>query len=121
MKNFEDNEYSNSHIRLVLTIIAIILLLVCTEKCCAQKQTAVYDTVRIENRCIEKYVQSSDQKKIYAVFNDGRTTQLVSVSKSVYEYVVLCEENKINPSLAIKLKNGKISSLIKYVPTYVIK
>lgn len=98
----------------LLILLAITIL--CCNRCRAQKQEAVYDTIRIESTCITKYVTQSTEKsvKIFAVYTDKATTELIPVSKSVYDYIALCEENKIVPSLAIKLRNGKISSLIKY-------
>lgn len=78
------------------------------------KTTAVYDTIRIEYENIVKLTQPNEKGSCKAViqYPDG-DRELVNVSKSVRDYILLCEENKIRPLLGLKLRNGVSSSIIK--------
>lgn len=99
-------------------LLIVILLIVLPTKCSAQRQTAVYDTIYCNIDCIQKYVVKTTPKstKIFAVYVDKQHSiaELIPVTKSTYEYITVCKENNIKPSLGIKLKNGQIYSLIKF-------
>ena len=58
--------------------------------------------------------------KFYAIYNDTKNdiSELIPVSQTVMSYIKMCEENKIKPSLGIKLRNGQISSIIRYKNRY---
>lgn len=102
----------------------LVLLLVCVTKCHAQTKTAIIDTMACDVTCIDKYVSetsSTGKTKYYAVYNDYKKdiSELIPVSQSVMTYIKLCDTNKITPSLGIRLRNGQISSLIRYRAKYV--
>lgn len=102
-------------IGLLLFIIAILLFPV---KCHADSK---YDTIAINTSHIKKFVKIQDKRtKIYAVYTDAiqNINELIPVSESVYNYVKLCEVNKITPNIGIKLKDGYIVSLIKIKHKY---
>jgi len=102
-----------------LGIVALVLMLLLgTIRCSAQeKQPAVYDTIRCNIECIQKYVTKSTPKtvRMYAVYVDKENNimDLISVSKTVYDYILMCREYGIEPQLGIKLKNGEVYSIVK--------
>ena len=108
--------------------IAFIVMVIClliwgSMKGCAQttKQPAVYDTIQIDNSLIKKYctiTNKNGKEQTYAVLISGETEELVSVSQTVNDYIKLCKENGIKPSLALKLRNGQISSIIRFKNKY---
>ena len=94
-----------------------------TVKACAQTQKAQYDTILCKNECIDKYIEErtkTGKTKFYAIYNDTKNdiSELIPVSQTVMSYIKMCEENKIKPSLGIKLRNGQISSIIRYKNRY---
>lgn len=105
----------------LFTLITIILLLLISVKCCAQttKQTTTIDTVVCKVSCIQKIVEISNTNgkvKTFAVYidKDNNIDELIPVSSSVLDYVKLCNQNSITPTLGIRLRNGQISSIIRY-------
>lgn len=110
-----------------IMLIILALLCLCATRSCAQtKQTTRIDTVECHNGCIVKFNMATTAKgnpKYSAVYNctHNGVSDIIPVPKTVYEYIILCRENGIEPSLAIKLKNGIISGIIKYKPKYRIK
>lgn len=108
-------------------LIALAILFFSAVRCCAQTKTkARIDTMMCHTECIDKYVEatsSTGKVRYYAVYNDTKNdiSELISVPQSVMNYIKLCEDNKIKPSLGIKLRNGQINSLIKYKPRYIRK
>ena len=67
---------------------------------------------------IQKYITKSTEKsvRIYAVYNDRQSgiADIIPVSKSVYEYIVLCQDNGIKPSLGLRVRNNQIVSIIRF-------
>lgn len=101
-----------------LGLIAVcVCLLLGTVRCNAQTQAAVYDTIRCDVGCIQKYVSKSTAKttKVYAVYVDKQNDvmDLIYVPKSVYDYILVCKEYSLQPKLGIRLKNGNIYSIVK--------
>ena len=98
--------------------VIIICLLLFLSKCHLHAQTAQLDTIMCKVECITKYVTRSTGKttRIYAVYKDARAgiEDIIPVSKTVYEYIVTCSDNGIKPSLGIRLRNGQISSIVKF-------
>lgn len=94
---------------------------------CHAQRTAQYDTIQCHyehiNKFIEKPSNSGKSTRIYAVYTDSKNAILdfIPVSKSVYEYIQMCKEYNMTPSLAIRLKNGVIHSIIRYKPKYIRK
>lgn len=104
----------------------IIVLCLCTSKCNAQRQTAHVDTIACHSECINKFTTTTTAKgtvKVYAVYNckHNGISDLIPVSKTVWEYITLCRQNGIKPNLGIRLRNGQISSIIKYKPKYKVR
>lgn len=106
-------------------LLAIVLMCLCIAKCQAQSvQKARIDTIMCHNECIDKFVSTKTAKgtiKYFAVYNDKRqdVSELIPVPSSVMTYIIVCKENGIEPSLAIRLRNGIITSLMRYKPKYV--
>lgn len=99
----------------------LLLIAICVvDKCSAQTKTiAVYDTICIRAQQVEKLTKPNEKGSCQAVVNfDGKTKELVNVSKSVREYILMCKEENIEPNLAIKLRNGIVSSLIRFRPKF---
>lgn len=107
------------YIWVTATIVAVLMMLV-GAKCSAQTK-AQYDTIPCSYLHIKKFATEqtkSGKTKTYAVYADGRVSDLIPVSESVLSYIRLCRANGIEPLLGIKLRNGQISSLIKVKPVY---
>lgn len=93
-------------------------------RACAQ--TAQYDTAIVKYQNIERIVSQTTDKgavRYYAVYNDKQEniSELIPVSKTVLSYINACKQNQIEPSLAIRLKNGIIVGLIRYKTKYIVK
>lgn len=107
-----------------LIAIIIICLLLATQRCKAQ--TAKIDTMRCYPECIEKIVTTTTDAgkiKYFAVYNDKKqnVSDLIPIPQSVMTYIKVCRQNGIVPSLAIRLRNGSITSIMRYKPRYVRK
>lgn len=105
----------------ICTIILIILIMVPT-KCVAQ-QTAQIDTVLCKTECIVKLMSTTTEKgktRLYAVYKDpsANIEEIISISKTTMDYINMCKQNGINPTLGIRLRNGVISSIIRVKPKY---
>lgn len=101
-----------------LGLVAVcVCILLGTVRCSAQTQATVYDTIRCNVDCIQKYISKSTPKttKIYAVYVDKQNDvmDLIYVPKSVYDYILVCREYSLQPKLGIRLKNGNIYSIVK--------
>lgn len=88
-----------------------------------QKQYAQIDTMMLKPECIEKIVQSTTVKgaiKHFVVYKDKqqKIEELIPISQSVLTYVQTCKQHGIVPSLAIRLRNGIITNIIRYKPQY---
>ena len=106
-------------------LISLLLFTLSVVKGCAQTK-AQYDTVVCKTECIDKYIEektTSGKIRYYAIYNDTKNdiSELIPVSPSVLSYIRMCEANKIKPSLGIKLKNGQISSIIRFKNKYIRK
>ena len=86
----------------------------------AQKVVDVKDTIPCSTEGIVKYIEKQTPKSVryYAVYNDGNIQEIIPISKTTKEYVDMCRENGIHPSLGIQLKNGQIVSIVKYKKQY---
>ena len=107
------------------SILMYLMLLFIATDCTAQtKSTAVIDTMVCHNECIDKFVSTQTaqgKERIYAVYNDTKNdiSELIPVTQSMMAYIKTCEQNKIKPNLAIRLRNGVITGLIRYKHKYV--
>ena len=111
---------------LIIAFIMMIMLLFTKNVFGQTKTTVKPDTVLCKTECIVKYVQSetkSGKTKVYAVYKDEKNNiaELIPVSQSVLDYVKLCDQNNLKPTLGIKVKNGQIVSLIRYKPKFIKK
>lgn len=102
----------------VIAIIIIMMLLISTAKCHAVDQVKV-DTMLCKTECIQKIIQQTSPKgtvRYYAVYSDPsiRFSEIIPISKSVMEYMQLCKQYSIKPTLGIKLRNGVVSGIIRY-------
>lgn len=104
---------------LFITIVVTLILLLCAiNSCRAQKPKATYDTIPCHTQCIVKTttVMQSGKPKTYIVYKCTHTgiQEIIPVSQTVMTYITVCRQNGIAPSLAIRLRNGEVSSIIKY-------
>ena len=125
MKLYNDEECSKKEERLFISLILImaaILIAISITKCNAQSKARV-DTIAIEYNCIKNYIVDDKQAKpkIYVVYKDSINDieEIISMSMSTYEYVCNCIQYRIRPTLGIRLRNGQITSIVKYRTTYV--
>ena len=110
----------------LIALVVIIILLLLTSKCHAQQKAAI-DTMVCKVECIKQIVQqpSSNGKtvKYMAVYIDKNIgfSEIIPVSKSVVDYINVCKQFSVNPTLGIRLKNGVITSIVRYKIKFVHK
>lgn len=102
----------------IIAIIIIMMLLISTAKCHAADPVKI-DTMLCKTECIQKIIQQTSPKgtiRYYAVYNDPsiKFSEIIPISKSVMEYIQLCKQYSIKPTLGIKLRNGVVSGIIRY-------
>lgn len=110
----------------LIALVIIIMLLLMTSKCHAQ-QKAVVDTMMCKVECIKQIVQkpSSNGKtvKYMAVYIDKSAgfSEIIPISKSVVDYIGTCKQFSLEPTLGIRLRNGVITSIVRYKIKFVHK
>lgn len=110
----------------LVALVVIIILLLLTSKCHAQ-QKAVIDTMTCKVECIKQIVQqpSSNGKtvKYMAVYIDKKIgfSEIIPTSKSVVDYINVCKQFSVEPTLGIRLRNGVITSIVRYKIKFVHK
>ena len=110
----------------LIAIIVIMILLFMTSKCNAQQKAAI-DTMTCKVECIKQIVQkpSANGKtvKYMAVYVDKSAgfSEIIPVSKSVIDYINVCKQFSVEPTLGIRLRNGVITSIVRYKIKFVHK
>ena len=110
----------------LVALVVIIILLLLTSKCHAQ-QKAVIDTMICKVECIKQIVQqpSSNGKtvKYMAVYIDKKIgfSEIIPISKSVVDYINVCKQFSVEPTLGIRLRNGVITSIVRYKIKFIHK
>ena len=110
----------------LIALVVIIILLLLTSKCHAQQKAAI-DTMICKVECIKQIVQqpSSNGKtvKYMAVYIDNkiRFSEIIPISKSVVDYINVCKQFSVEPTLGIRLRNGVITSIVRYKIKFVHK
>lgn len=117
-----DNPWSGK----VLAIAIIVIMLLMTAKCHAADQARV-DTMVCKVECIQKIVEmptsNGKSTKLYAVYNDTKAgfSEIIPISKNVADYINMCKQYSVQPTLGIKLRNGVISSIVRYKIKFQLK
>ena len=110
----------------LIAIIVIMILLFMTSKCHAQQKAAI-DTMVCKVECIKQIVQkpSANGKtvKYMAVYVDKSAgfSEIIPISKSVVDYISTCKQFSLEPTLGIRLRNGVITSIVRYKIKFVHK
>ena len=123
VKLYEEPDHGPSTL---IALVVIILLLLLTSKCHAQQKAAI-DTMVCKVECIKQIVQqpSSNGKtvKYMAVYIDKNIgfSEIIPVSKSVVDYINICKQFSVEPTLGIRLRNGVITSIVRYKIKFVHK
>ena len=110
----------------IIAIVIVIILLLLTSKCHAQQKAAI-DTMICKVECIKQIVQqpSSNGKtvKYMAVYIDKNIgfSEIIPISKSVVDYINVCKQFSVDPTLGIRLRNGVITSIVRYKIKFVHK
>ena len=110
----------------LIAIIVIMILLFMTSKCHAQQKAAI-DTMVCKVECIKQIVQkpSTNGKtvKYLAVYVDKSAgfSEIIPISKNVVDYISTCKQFSIEPTLGIRLRNGVITSIVRYKIKFVHK
>ena len=110
----------------LIALVVIIILLLLTSKCHAQQKAAI-DTMICKVECIKQIVQqpSSNGKtvKYMAVYIDKNIgfSEIIPISKSVVDYINVCKQFSVEPTLGIRLRNGVITSIVRYKIKFVHK
>ena len=110
----------------LIALVIVIMLLLMTSKCHAQQKAAI-DTMVCKVECIKQIVQqpSSNGKtvKYMAAYIDKSTgfSEIIPISKSVIDYINTCKQFSIEPTLGIRLRNGVITSIVRYKIKFVRK
>lgn len=125
---YQDNQNNNDWRKLWLVVLIAATLLGLAVTCNAQtrKQTAQVDTVYCNPAYIVKYVSiltQSGKQKTYVIYKDVKNNiqELIPVSATVMDYIKLCEANGIKSTLGIRIRNGQISSIIRYKNKFIVK
>lgn len=82
------------------------------------KQPAIVDTIECHYACIKRMVEkptANGKTKTYAVYDCKHLhiQDIIPVSKTTMDYIALCRENDIVPSLGIRVRNSQITSIVK--------
>ena len=123
VKLYEEPDHGPSTL---IALVVIILLLLLTSKCHAQKKAAI-DTMVCKVECIKQIVQkpSSNGKtvKYMAVYVDKSAgfSEIIPISKNVVDYISTCKQFSLEPTLGIRLRNGVITSIVRYKIKFVHK
>ena len=110
----------------LIAIIVIMILLFMTSKCRAQQKAAI-DTMTCKVECIKQIVQKPNANgktvKYLAVYVDKSAgfSEIIPISKSVVDYISTCKQFSIEPTLGIRLRNGVITSIVRYKIKFVHK
>ena len=110
----------------LIAIIVIMILLFMTSKCHAQQKAAI-DTMACKVECIKQIVQkpSANGKtvKYLAVYVDKSAgfSEIIPISKNVVDYINTCKQFSLEPTLGIRLRNGVITSIVRYKIKFVHK
>lgn len=110
----------------IIAIVIIIILLLMTSKCHAQQKAAI-DTMVCKVECIKQIVQQPSDNgkavKYLAAYIDKSAgfSEVIPISKSVVDYINTCKQFSIDPTLGIRLRNGVITSIVRYKIKFVRK
>lgn len=110
----------------LIALVIIIMLLLMTSKCHAQQKDAI-DTMVCKVECIKQIVQKPSVNgktvKYMAVYVDKSAgfSEIIPISKSVVDYISTCKQFSIEPTLGIRLRNGVITSIVRYKIKFVHK
>ena len=109
----------------LVAFVIIIILLLMSSKCHAQ-QKAVIDTMVCKVECIKQIVQQPSNGKTVkymAAYIDKSAgfSEIIPISKSVVDYINTCKQFSIEPTLGIRLRNGVITSIVRYKIKFVHK
>ena len=102
------------------------ILLFMTSKCRAQQKAAI-DTMTCKVECIKQIVQKPSVNgktvKYLGVYVDKSAgySEIIPISKSVVDYISTCKQFSIEPTLGIRLRNGVITSIVRYKIKFVHK
>ena len=110
----------------LVALVVIIILLLLPSKCHAQ-QKAEIDTMVCKVECIKQIVQQPNSNgetvKYLAAYIDKSAgfSEIIPISKSVVDYINTCKQFSIEPTLGIRLRNGVITSIVRYKIKFVRK
>ena len=109
----------------LVAIVIIVMLLLMTSKCHAQQKAAI-DTMVCKVECIKQIVQqptNGKTVKYLAAYIDKSAgfSEVIPISKSVVDYINTCKQFSIEPTLGIRLRNGVITSIVRYKIKFVRK
>lgn len=109
----------------LIALVVIVILLLLTSKCHAQQKVAI-DTMVCKVECIKQIVQQPSNGKTVkymAVYVDKSAgfSEIIPVSKSVVDYINVCKQFSVEPTLGIRLRNGVITSIVRYKIKFVHK
>ena len=99
----------------LIAIVIIIMLLLLTSKCQAQQKAAIDTMV-----CTECYGKTVKYLAVYVDKSAG-FSEIIPISKSVVDYINTCKQFSIEPTLGIRLRNGVITSIVRYKIKFVHK
>ena len=110
----------------LVALVVIIILLLLTLKCHAQQKAAI-DTIVCKVECIKQIVQKPSNNgktvKYLAVYVDksAKFSEIIPISKSVVDYISTCKRFSIAPNIGIRLRNGVVTSIVRYKIKFVHK
>ena len=82
-----------------------------------RSQAAEKDTIQIPAYTVERIVKrpttSGKSVKFYVVYNCGESKDLINVNRTTVEYIQMCKQLGIQPSLGLVIKNERAVSIVK--------
>lgn len=98
-------------------VLLIFLLLAGMNKCSAQtRQVHVYDTIPADIRCVKDFIvknTASGKERVFALYKDSSIQEIIPISESAYDYIKVCKKYDVTARIGIRLRDGKIQSLIR--------
>ena len=100
----------------VIAVVIITMLLFVTAKCHAQQKAVI-------KQIVQKPSANGKTVKYLAVYVDKSAgfSEVIPISKSVVDYIGTCKQFSIAPNIGIRLRNGVITSIVRYKIKFVHK
>ena len=85
--------------------------------------TQWFARLNVLNKIVQKPSVNGKTVKYLAVYVDKSAgfSEIIPISKSVVDYINTCKQFSLEPTLGIRLRNGVITSIVRYKIKFVHK